>query len=54
MNFIVVYLIGLGAGFMVFLVARKASLPVRFGLSIVAFSAVSAIITFIMQRSSGF
>lgn len=52
MSLNVVFLTGLGAGFLVFLVKRDVSFPVRFGLSIVAFSAVSAILVFIMQMSA--
>lgn len=52
MSFTIVFFIGLGAGFLVYMAARKASFPVRLGLTIVAFSAVSAILTFIMQQMS--
>ena len=49
MSFFAIYLIGIAAGFVTFMAARHVRLPVRIGLSIVAFSAVSAIVTFVMQ-----
>ncbi len=49
MSFFAIYLIGIAAGFFTFMAARHVRLPVRIGLSIVAFSAVSAIVTFVMQ-----
>ena len=52
MSFKIVFFVGISAGFLVYMVAQKARPTVRFGLSIVTFSAVSAIITFIMQQMS--
>ena len=49
MSFIVVYLIGLAAGFATFIIARKQRMPLRLGASILAFSVVSAGITLAMQ-----
>jgi hypothetical protein len=45
-----IFFVGISAGFLVYILAQKARLPVRFGLSIVTFSAVSAILTFLMQQ----
>ncbi len=49
MSFFVIYLIGITAGFFSFMATRHVRLPVRIGISIVVFSAVSAIVTFIIQ-----
>ena len=50
MSFTVVYLIGIVGGFFTFMATRHMRLPVRIGLSIVAFSAISAIVTFVLQN----
>jgi len=50
MSFAMIFFVGISAGFLVYMVAQKARPPVRLGLSIVTFSAVSAVITFIMQQ----
>jgi len=50
MNFIVLYLVGLGSGFAAFFLTRKLSLNIRLGVSIVTFSAVSAVLTFVVQH----
>jgi len=49
MSFTVIYLIGSVGGFFTFMATRHMRLPVRLGLSIIAFSAVSAIVTFVIQ-----
>ncbi len=49
MSFTVIYLIGTIGGFFTFMATRHMRMPVRLGLSIVAFSAVSAIVTFVIQ-----
>ncbi len=49
MSFFTIYLVGIIAGFFTFMAARHVRFPVRLGLSIVAFSVVSAIVTFVLQ-----
>ncbi len=50
MSFTVIYLIGIVGGFITFMASRHMRLPVRLGLSIIAFSAISAIVTFVVQN----
>jgi hypothetical protein len=50
MSFTVVYLIGIVGAFFTFMATQHMRLPVRIGLSIVAFSAISAIGTFVLQN----
>jgi len=49
MSFTVIYLIGFVGSFFTFMATQHMRLPVRLGLSIVAFSAISAIVTFVIQ-----